>query len=59
MVSPGLLSQIVTHKYCNNLPLYRQSNTVFKRLDIALNATSMANRMIKCGQLVQPLINLA
>ena len=26
IASPGLLSQIVTHKYCDGLPLYRQSN---------------------------------
>ena len=59
IASAGLLSQIVTHKYCDGLPLYRQSNTVFKRLGIELDTTSMANWMIKCGQLVQPLINLA
>ena len=59
IASPGLLSQIVTHKYCDGLPLYRQSNTVFKRLGLELDTTSMANWMIKCGQLVQPLINLA
>jgi len=59
IASPGLLSQIATHKYCDGLPLYRQNNTLFKRLGIELDATSMANWMIKCGQLVQPLINLA
>jgi len=59
IASPGLLSQITTHKYCDGLPLYRQSNTLFKRLGIELDATSLANWMIKCGQLVQPLINLA
>jgi transposase len=59
IASPGLLSQITTHKYCDGLPLYRQSKTLFKRLGIELDATSMANWMIKCGQLVQPLINLA
>jgi len=59
IASPGLLSQITTHKYCDGLPLYRQSKTIFKRLGIELDTTSMANWMIKCGQLVQPLINLA
>ncbi len=58
IASPGLLSQIVTHKYCDGLPLYRQSNLIFKRLGVELDSTSMANWMIKCGQLVQPLINL-
>ena len=59
IASPGLLSQIATHKYCDGLPLYRQSNALFKRLGVELDSTSLANWMIKCGQLVQPLINLA
>jgi len=58
IASPGLLAQIATHKYCDGLPLYRQSNLIFKRLGVELDSTSMANWMIKCGQLVQPLINL-
>tara|TARA_R110001606_G_C15404705_1_gene654290 strand:- start:25079 stop:25741 length:663 start_codon:yes stop_codon:yes gene_type:complete len=29
IASPGLLSQIATHKYCDGLPLYRQSNTLW------------------------------
>ncbi len=58
IASPGLLSQIATHKYCDGLPLYRQSNLIFKRLGVELDSTSMANWMIKCGLLVQPLINL-
>jgi len=59
IASPGLLAQIVTHKYCDGLPLYRQSNVLFKRLGVELDPTSLANWMIKCAQLVQPLINLA
>ncbi len=58
IASPGLLAQIATHKYCDGLPLYRQGNLIFKRLGVELDSTSMANWMIKCGQLVQPLINL-
>jgi transposase len=59
IASPGLLSQIVTHKYCDGLPLYRQSQGIFKRLRVELDPSSLANWMIKCGHLVQPLINLA
>lgn len=59
IASPGLLSQVAAHKFCDGLPLYRQSNTLFKRLRVELDPTSLANWMIKCGQLVQPLINLA
>ena len=59
IASPGLLAQIAAHKYCDGLPLYRQSNVLFKRLGVELDSTSLANWMIKCAQLVQPLINLA
>ena len=59
IASPGLLAQVVTHKYCDALPLYRQSKGIFKRLGVELDPTTLANWVIKCGQLVQPLINLA
>ena len=54
--SAGLLSYIAVSKYADSLPLYRQSQ-ILKRFDIDLNRTTLANWMIQCGQLVQPLIN--
>ncbi|WP_246434699.1 IS66 family transposase [Teredinibacter haidensis] len=39
------------------MPLYRQSE-IFKRIGIELGRTNMADWMVKCGELVQPLINL-
>lgn len=57
IASPNLLAQIATQKYCDALPLYRQGQ-IFKRLGVELDSTSLANWMIKCGQLIQPLINL-
>lgn len=57
IASPGLLAYVATQKYADALPLYRQSE-IFKRIGIELNRTNLANWMIKCGQLVQPLINL-
>jgi transposase len=57
IASPGLLAQIATHKYCDALPLYRQAQ-IFKRFGVELDRTSLANWMIKCGILIQPLINL-
>ena len=54
--SAGLLSYIAVSKYADSLPLYRQSQ-IFKRFDIEMNRTTLANWMIKCGELVQPLIN--
>ncbi|TVZ37641.1 transposase [Alteromonadaceae bacterium 2753L.S.0a.02] len=57
IASPGLLAFIAVQKYGDALPLYRQSE-MFKRIGIELDRTNMANWMVKCGELVQPLINL-
>ncbi len=56
LASPGLLAFVATSKYADALPLYRQSE-MFKRSGIELDKASLANWMIRCGQLVQPLIN--
>lgn len=57
IASPGLLAFIATQKYVDGLPLYRQL-AIFKRIGVTLDDASLANWMIKCGVLVQPLINL-
>jgi transposase len=57
IASPGLLASVATQKYVDALPLYRQTD-IFKRIGIELDRTTLANWMIRCGQLVQPLINL-
>ena len=54
--SAGLLAYIALSKYADSLPLYRQSN-ILGRFGIEMNRTTLANWMIKCGELVQPLIN--
>jgi len=54
--SSGLLAYIAVSKYADSLPLYRQSN-ILARFGIEMNRTTLANWMIKCGELVQPLIN--
>lgn len=57
IASAGLLAFVATQKYCDALPLYRQSE-MFKRIGIELDRRNLANWMIKSGELVQPLINL-
>lgn len=57
IASPGLLAWVATQKYCDALPLYRQSE-IFRRTGIALNRSNLANWMVTCGELVQPLVNL-
>jgi transposase len=57
IASAGLLAYVAVQKYCDALPLYRQS-AIFSRLGIRLDRANLANWMIKVGELVQPLINL-
>jgi transposase len=57
VATPALLAWIIVSKYVDALPLYRQS-AIFSRIGVEIDRTTMANWMIACGQLVQPLINL-
>jgi transposase len=52
--TPSLLSQIVTSKYQYGLPLYRQE-AMFKQYGIELSRQTMADWMIRCAHLLQPL----
>ena len=56
IAAPGLLAYIATAKYVDALPLYRQVSQ-FSRLGVELDRTTLANWMVKCGELTQPLIN--
>lgn len=55
--SPGLLAQIVTSKFCDHLPLYRQEQ-IFNRLSINLSRQTMSTWMLAVGKAIIPLINL-
>jgi transposase len=55
--SPGLLAHIAVAKYQDGLPLFRLE-VIFARLGIHLPRNTMANWMIKCRELLQPLYNI-
>ena len=55
--SAGLLAHIATQKYQDALPLYRQE-AILARCGIEIPRSTLANWMIKAGELIQPLINL-
>ncbi len=57
LASPTLLAHVAVSKYADGLPLYRQE-AMFRRLGIDLPRASLANWMVKTGELVQPLVNL-
>jgi transposase len=57
LASPGLLAHVAVSKYVDALPLYRQE-AMLSRLGIDLPRATLANWMVKAGQLVVPLVNL-
>lgn len=57
MATPSLLAWVAVSKFCDALPLYRQSQ-IFARLGAELDRTTLANWMIAVGERLQPLVNL-
>lgn len=57
LAAPGLLALIVTNKYVDGLPLYRQEK-ILERSQIRIPRTTMASWMIKISELCQPVMNL-
>jgi transposase len=55
--SPGMLAHVAIAKYQDGLPLHRQE-TVLNRSGVEIPRNTLANWMIKSGELTQPLINL-
>jgi transposase len=53
----SLLAQIVTAKYVDGLPLYRQEK-IFERIGIELPRATMAAWVIRMGEQVKPLLDL-
>lgn len=51
----GLLAHILVQKYCNHLPLYRQSQ-MYEREGIEISRSTMAGWMGQCSKLLEPLI---
>ncbi|GBU08888.1 hypothetical protein AwWohl_00260 [Gammaproteobacteria bacterium] len=57
IASPSLLSFVIMSKHVDRLPLYH-INSMFDRIGVQISRTTLSNWMIKCGILVQPLVNL-
>ena len=56
-VSSGLLANILVSKYCDHLPLYRQS-AMLARQDINIPRSSLCNWIIRSSEKLLPLITL-
>ncbi len=57
VATPSLLAHIAVSKFDDHLPLYRLEE-IFNRHGIELSRMTLSSWMIRCGELVQPLINL-
>ena len=55
--SPATLAHVAVANYADHLPLCRQEE-LWERLGVTLNRGTLASCMIRCGELVRPLINL-
>ena len=55
LAAPGLLAQVVVHKYVDHLPLYRQE-AIFARHGLDLSRTVLAEWIGKIGVALQPLV---
>lgn len=57
IVSPGLLAHILTGKFIDHTPFYRQEKQ-FVRLGVKISRTSMCNWAMQAASACQPLLNL-
>lgn len=57
LLSANALAWIITSKYQDALPLYRQA-ALLNRFGGDLNRNTLATSVVRCGEAVQPLINL-
>jgi|TARA_B100000959_G_C14965817_1_gene617687 transposase len=56
IATPSLLAHVVTSKYVDGLPLYRQEK-IFQRLGVDVSRATLASWMVKMGDLVEPLMD--
>jgi transposase len=57
IATPSLLSGIVTHKYADGLPLYRQEE-MFARIGVELSRNSMARWVVQSAEASMPIWNV-
>jgi transposase len=55
MAGPGLLAHVLVSKYCDHLPLYRQSE-IYARVGIDLDRSTLADWVGQSAALVAPLV---
>ena len=56
LAGPGLLAHVLVSKYCDHLPLYRQSE-IYAREGVELERSTLADWVGQCSALLAPLAN--
>lgn len=56
LVSPSVVAYIMNQKFVNAMPLYRQEQE-FKRMGVLLSRQTLSNWVIKCAQMLEPIIS--
>ncbi len=56
LAGPGLLAQVMTYKFCDHLPLYRQER-VFARQGVELSRATLGGWVKAVSERVQPLVD--
>lgn len=56
MAGAGLLAHVVTSKYCDHLPLYRQSQ-IYRRVGVDLHRSTLADWVGQTAALLRPLVD--
>jgi transposase len=55
MAGPSLLAHVLTGKYCDHLPLYRQSQ-IYARQGVDLDRSTLAKWVGEASMLMEPLV---
>src|SRR5258707_466797 len=55
LAGPGLLAHVLVSKYCDHLPLYRQSE-IYARQSVELERSTMADWVGGCSRVLDPLV---
>ena len=55
LAGPGLLAHVLTAKFCDHLPLYRQS-AIYARSGVDLERSTLADWVGQCSTLLRPLV---
>lgn len=56
MAGAGLLAHVLTSKYCDHLPLYRQSQ-IYRRVGVDLHRSTLADWVGQSSALLRPLVD--